>query len=906
MAGRGNIWWKCVAVIVILTISGSGSCTIEGMLNGEVLLPCIVPYKENFKDDENFVVHWQTSVNPEVLHSFYHGVEQLEHQGHRFKGRTHLFPLEFTKGNLSILLKSLNTSDAGSYSCHVYFSDKKEDYITHHVELLIKDVTEEPNASNTWYILLVCILLLLVAVVIFAGRNKGKKGEKPKTEGDSNHGFKRKVCQRQTSCCKIGRKGMEEDHCLRRKLIVLRTADLCTDIRGDFQDAVAYTITSREMFTAQKRSLTSERMLILGEAGMGKTCLCEEVELDWKNGKRDIVYKYVFYFTFSELSSFSEPLNVKALIESKCKNVTEMPSDLLGSDTLLIFDGLDKLMQEIEDLEECPGNGETPMNITTLLSAILTKKLLPEIHVLVTAGFNVWRDWKKHFTLTFVMLEFEEKDIQKHIKLFFRLNGLTSNCYNFIQHSSLSSLVSVPLLNLAFCEICRENEFGRYKGSLDTHSRLFASLLQCTLRNISREVAVAIEECQSRMQPAERKLNPNITTACEQLAELSYEKLITNCLEIKKEELPPDSDLLLKHLCKFFLIKQRGSSVYKYRHHSVRDMFASFYCAGKIRNNDELKECLDAWTFGKTPTHPTNILLQGITVTKQEFLHNFTRFFLGYLAYEKMDDVLFNPRPLENDRRQLLIQWLQEWVNRKDTDLLNIFHCVFELHDTEVARAVSECFKSVSLYVTQLYPLDLTAMQYSLSKANLEKLDLRACGLRDGSLELLPMIRRCTNVWLGRNKLGPAGVQNLWKSLEKNTSLRVLFLNDNEITDEGTEGMVKSLKRNSSLKELFLCGNPLGEGAVQKFKQLRRTRSELKIIFQVADNEDQQRYMKERVKSLAETELETGDQEGILYMLDTVLKDINQGRKTASKRVQKLKEAMERARNSILQEKKAE
>ncbi|XP_069085458.1 NACHT, LRR and PYD domains-containing protein 1 homolog isoform X3 [Pleurodeles waltl] len=796
MALRRNIWWKSVACILILAISDCGSCTIEGTLNGDVVLPCIVPYKNNFKDDDNFVVHWQTSINPAVLHSFYHGMEQLEHQEHRFNGRTQLFPLEFPKGNLSILLKSLNTFDAGNYSCHVYFSDKREDYITHQVELLIKDVTKESDASNKWYIaLLVCVPVGLV--VIFALRQKKKKS----TSEDFCQRFKSEVCQREKSCCTTGQGCMKKDHCLKRELIVLNMTNLCTDISDDFQEAVVGTITSREMFTAQNRKLTSKRMLMVGDAAMGKTCLCEEIELDWKNAKRDLIYKYVIYFTFSELRSFSMPLNVRELLESKCKNSTAFTIDLLRSDTLLIFDGLDMLMPGIE---ECLGNDDTAMNITTLLSGILTKKLLPQIDVLVTSGASFWRQWEKYFTIIFVLREFAEKDIQKHCELFSKLNGLQPNCYRFIQNNNLSSLMSVPLQNRAFCEICREQDLGCYEGKLDTSSRLFASLLQCTLRNISPEVEVAVEECQVTMKAAEPKLKPNIKTACEQLAELSYKKLITNCQEIKKEELPKDSELLLKTLCKFFLIEQSGGSVFKYRHYSVRDMFATFYCVANIQNNDELKECLDAWAFGEIPTHHKNVvLLEGITQTHQECLHSFIRFFLGFLAYKNMGDILFNPRPLKDDLTHFLIEWLQQWIKRKDTDLLNIFHCVFELHDIEVTRAVSRCFKSVSLCNTQLHSFDLSVMQYSLSEANLEKLDLRCCGLHDGSLALLPIIGRCKIVWLGHNKLGPAGARNLWKSLEKNKSLRVLFLNDNEITDEGMEGMVKSLQNNSSLKELL-------------------------------------------------------------------------------------------------------
>lgn len=54
-----------------------------------------------------------------MVHSFYHGQDQLDRQGQSYRGRTHLFNDELREGNASLMLTNVRLQDQGEYTCHV-------------------------------------------------------------------------------------------------------------------------------------------------------------------------------------------------------------------------------------------------------------------------------------------------------------------------------------------------------------------------------------------------------------------------------------------------------------------------------------------------------------------------------------------------------------------------------------------------------------------------------------------------------------------------------------------------------------------------------------------------------------------------------------------------------------------
>ncbi|KPP56463.1 hypothetical protein Z043_125913, partial [Scleropages formosus] len=62
------------------------------------------------------VVHWYRG--NAVVHSFYHGQDQLNKQDSYFRDRTSLFGDQVANGNASLLLHRTQVQDGGEYKCY--------------------------------------------------------------------------------------------------------------------------------------------------------------------------------------------------------------------------------------------------------------------------------------------------------------------------------------------------------------------------------------------------------------------------------------------------------------------------------------------------------------------------------------------------------------------------------------------------------------------------------------------------------------------------------------------------------------------------------------------------------------------------------------------------------------------
>lgn len=81
-----------------------------------VVLDCSFPVGKAW-DLDNSVITWQRGL--EVIHSFYHGQDQLDRQSSHYTNRTSLYHSEMERGNASLRLDRTNLGDKGDYTCSV-------------------------------------------------------------------------------------------------------------------------------------------------------------------------------------------------------------------------------------------------------------------------------------------------------------------------------------------------------------------------------------------------------------------------------------------------------------------------------------------------------------------------------------------------------------------------------------------------------------------------------------------------------------------------------------------------------------------------------------------------------------------------------------------------------------------
>ncbi|XP_029431021.1 CD276 antigen isoform X2 [Rhinatrema bivittatum] len=119
---------KMVLHFVIFSLLG---CSFIGAMEIHVPeLPVVALFGEDasldcsFTPDTNFSlsdlsVIWQLTDTKRIVHSFSQGQDQLENQGSGYVNRTALFYDQLPKGNMSLLLRRVQVSDEGSFTCFV-------------------------------------------------------------------------------------------------------------------------------------------------------------------------------------------------------------------------------------------------------------------------------------------------------------------------------------------------------------------------------------------------------------------------------------------------------------------------------------------------------------------------------------------------------------------------------------------------------------------------------------------------------------------------------------------------------------------------------------------------------------------------------------------------------------------
>ncbi|KAM9826876.1 programmed cell death 1 ligand 1-like [Neosynchiropus ocellatus] len=86
--------------------------TVYSRYMSDQVLPC------RFQSGNDLLVHWYKERKDLAVYSYKRGQIQLAHQMDEFRGRTSLFHDQLSRGNTSLLLKGVQVSDRGRYTCY--------------------------------------------------------------------------------------------------------------------------------------------------------------------------------------------------------------------------------------------------------------------------------------------------------------------------------------------------------------------------------------------------------------------------------------------------------------------------------------------------------------------------------------------------------------------------------------------------------------------------------------------------------------------------------------------------------------------------------------------------------------------------------------------------------------------
>ncbi|XP_051776049.1 butyrophilin subfamily 3 member A1-like [Erpetoichthys calabaricus] len=122
---------KKLCLILLPLVHAIADDCLTAIFGEAVQIPCFLKTTESLKVDD-ISLEWTTSHKDDIVHAFQKGRDDLNHQEHQFKGRTHLFISELPRGNFSLMLSNVSVSDELQYVCSYSMGNKHNEQLSEH------------------------------------------------------------------------------------------------------------------------------------------------------------------------------------------------------------------------------------------------------------------------------------------------------------------------------------------------------------------------------------------------------------------------------------------------------------------------------------------------------------------------------------------------------------------------------------------------------------------------------------------------------------------------------------------------------------------------------------------------------------------------------------------------------
>ncbi|XP_063151972.1 NACHT, LRR and PYD domains-containing protein 3-like [Candoia aspera] len=584
------------------------------------------------------------------------------------------------------------------------------------------------------------------------------------------------------------------------------------------------------LFDSDNEGGSSKTVLLFGPAGVGKTTAMWKLMLDWASDKLwHTKFDYAFYISCRAVSCGIKLISAVEMILSSCPPGMVLTEDVLRNqdNILLIVDGFDELKHS-----DIPGamldkDPHKNQDVVSLVMGLLKKKIFPKCHLLVTTRpLGISPLLKCLRSPLFVeVLGFHPVQRKDYFHRFFQDKEEATQIFELVQRSeTLFSTCFLPATCWVICSIFQQN--------------LQAELLQvipetATLTDIHMHLLLNFLGTYSRPNNLEELCSLAKDGMLHRTMAFSEEELKERGLDYLTLETPSASR-------EVFHQDVHVAALYRFTHLSFQEVFAALFY---LLDNDE------------TTVTPYRDLSE-VFGNKKERSSNYLmliRFLCGFSNKKRMS-VLQESWSCQISRTKLwqeLLRWVDQEAKthsfRREEDLLELCHCVYEMKDTLLAQSVMKYVHNMDLKTELLTELDFAALSFCLSAAEAcnsvrlsgyefgperfqrllpgllksSEIQLNRCGLSPAACKDFTPIAmthpRLTSLDLGENPLEDSGFSHLCEwLLEPTCQLQSLRLHSCNLTAAVCRPLSLVLDSSRTLLELSLAGNPLGDGGVRQ------------------------------------------------------------------------------------------
>ena len=212
---------------------------------------------------------------------------------------------------------------------------------------------------------------------------------------------------------------------------------------------------------------TSNKSLIYGKAGIGKTTLCKYIAYMWAKGELYNEFEYLIYIPLREWKSDS---GIKGAIRDYyySLDIKEISIDFDANKTLFLFDGYDELDADKK----------------TILGKEIKKYILPH-YIITTRPYGYQKsDFGVEEVKYFETIGFIDEDVTKYIENFFEDDNEKSKKLKAYLQSNISirHIGYIPLILEMICSLWKQKEFGLDMTMTELYSQVIEDLLSVYAR----------------------------------------------------------------------------------------------------------------------------------------------------------------------------------------------------------------------------------------------------------------------------------------------------------------------------------------------------------------------------------------------------------------------------------------
>ena len=585
--------------------------------------------------------------------------------------------------------------------------------------------------------------------------------------------------------------------------------------RGTLTDDEITNMTA--IFRPHPKCQKPRKVLIEGDPGMGKTTYSQKLAYDWANKQHEWdasfpAIEVLLLLRCNDIkSSIWEAIDEQILsedIDEKAKETFFKYIKENQSKVLLLLDGLDEADPRERDI----------------YLSLLTCKLLPDCHVVITSRHEVGKKVSRYCDNLWEIVGFTEEDSKSFIRKYFQ--GKEHLAERFIERQvkhwyadplyrnfrGLSDLAKNPL-NLTL--LCCIFEDSQEVYSESTITRLYIEIVLLVLRGYEEKNGLESNNDQDLISVYREKLKL--------LGRFSLNSLHERKWYFEKE----------KDIDNFgFLSFQQGGTRSKpctrcvFSHKSFQEFFAGFYLAFQVIDGqidfadvltDEryLKELKEVFLF-----------MSGIIAFKrEEIVESILICMAKHISglFRRSDQKVKSYMALacecvfECDYSSL-VKW--KWKDRERS--LTCFEYTFGTH------LDMSSLTEVDLSSAEIENVGAVVISVVLEKnSSLTHLDLSFNGIDEDVASSLSWYSSLTFLNLEGNSIGDSGASSLSNALKAKSSLTDLNLSDNRIGDAGASFLSQALKANSSLTNLNLSINSIGDTGASSLSEALKANSSL-------------------------------------------------------------------------------